>query len=454
MYKGVCKAVRGPIVQKGALNRYLTLCHRLQVAEFELNASTLRTNSSAMTLSKNIFMRSMSDVFLVLQDFRPRPRPDIPEQVEKRMKKWARAKKGERKCENTWEAVNHLLGRKAWDSEALHEREAERVRERTREALEMRVESRKVALENENKVPLWSTRVERLHVFVWWLSMDNIHERDRSQEEKKRVDTKARVQLRELGVIEAGRKESAPEERLWGGQLELVSTNLWGDGWLKRAEDEFEWMKKDQTKHVDEWGKFWPRTQLWWDEDVLQWAERWRWRNDVIEAFQKTSASLLLELEKIDGSASAREFIVFSASETIYDSDRCRHLTHHIADMKIALVAGDESRFVRNCTAALDLIGGVLRSKGVKQGACYSAICELHTINARYHHTRSGNTNKKARPFPKLIHGLCNRRYLLFKHHRDDTAILIPIRRQQHFLDNRKPLLVRFVGSKHSLCDE
>lgn len=350
-----------------SLRCYIKRDYHSQVVEFELSASTLRTNSSAMTLSKTLVTQSMVDVFIVLEDFRPRPRPEIPQHAKEWMEKWARTEERWWKREGTWEAVKHQLEWEAWDSEALQEREVEWVRERTRESLWKRAESRRVALGNEKNEPLSSTRRDgRWKVSDRRWNTDNIFERRRSREDKKRTTMKARQQLRNLGVIEVG-GQSAPGKRLSGHQLERVRMDWWGDGWLKRVEDEFEWMEKDQAEHPDEWREDWPRMHLWWD-DVREWAERWRWRNDVIEEFEKTSGNLLTELEKIDGNASAREFNVFSTSETAYSVERCRHLTDHIANMKIALVAGDEPQFVLSCKSALDLIGGVLRSKGVKKG--------------------------------------------------------------------------------------
>lgn len=365
-----------PYCAKRSAKPVFTLYYHLQVAEFELNASTLRTNSSAMTFSKNLVTKSMSDIFIVLQDFRPRSRPDIPEQAEKRMGKWARRMEGVWNREDTWEAVKHRLGWRSW--EALRKQEVERGR--MQRLAETRVDAWEEARAKEKDVTQSSMRWD---VPTPWHNVDCMWGRDTQL-----VDSEARDQLRKLGVIKGVRDMQMVRETLpiWVGN---VQTELWGGGWLTKANEKYKWMEKDQAEYPDEWEEDWPRMHLWWD-DVREWTERWRWRNDVIEEFEKTTVNLLLELEKIDGSASAREFNVFSAaSETTYDAERCHHLTDHIANMKIALVAGDETWFVRNCTSALGLIGGVLRSKGVKQGAYYSAICELHTINAKYYNTRS-----------------------------------------------------------------
>lgn len=63
-----------------------------KVAEFELTASTLRANSSALSLSKKLVIRSAPDVFEALKDFRPRPRPKVPERVMARMDAWIRTR--------------------------------------------------------------------------------------------------------------------------------------------------------------------------------------------------------------------------------------------------------------------------------------------------------------------------------------------------------------------------
>lgn len=141
-----------PYCAKRSAKPVSTLYYHLQVAEFELSASTLRTNSSAMTLGKNLVTKSMSDVFTVLQDFRPRPRPDIPEQVEKRMEKWARRKEGEWEVEGTWETVERRSGRESWG--ALRKQEVERERERMQRLAETRVRAWEQAQAQE-KVVRW-----------------------------------------------------------------------------------------------------------------------------------------------------------------------------------------------------------------------------------------------------------------------------------------------------------
>ncbi|KLO11693.1 hypothetical protein SCHPADRAFT_941841 [Schizopora paradoxa] len=62
------------------------------VAEFELGASTLRTDSTALSLCKKLVTRSAPDLFKALEDFRPRPRPDVPLSVKSRMQEWAQTR--------------------------------------------------------------------------------------------------------------------------------------------------------------------------------------------------------------------------------------------------------------------------------------------------------------------------------------------------------------------------
>ncbi|KLO06220.1 hypothetical protein SCHPADRAFT_946268 [Schizopora paradoxa] len=319
------------------------------VSEFELSASTLRSNSNAMTLSKKLAMQSAADIFIVLRDLRPRTRPEITIHAgqRNRMAKWARTMKGEHERGDPWRAINQQLESLSMISE---DEDEEREREQSQKS------------EDEKEMP-FRLRYDQWRVPDRWRDVDLEREYIRFQDDKKRDDTKARMQLRELGIIDAG-ESTGSKEGASGKWLENVYTDSWGDGWLKRAEAEYYWMEKDHTEHPGEWTEDWPRMSLWWN-DVREWAERWRWRNDVVEEFEKTIESLLLELEKIDGSVSARELNVFEKS---YDDEWDRRLVNHADNMKIALLAGDKGRFAFNYNSALDLIGGVLRSKGVKQG--------------------------------------------------------------------------------------
>lgn len=318
-----------------------------------------------MTLSKTLVAQSAPDIFIVFQDFQPRPRPDLSKRVEERIEKWVRAKEAWRKHEDTWEATKRQVGR---SSKGARRKQEERKENRMRQFMEKREEAWKVALENEEDSPPSSAWDDNWTVPWVWRDTDNVYELGRLQEDKKRVDTNAREQLRELGVIKAG-KESTLGTGRWGDRLERVKMDLWDNGWLARANDEYRWMKKNLADHPEQWEeKTRLKMHLWWN-DVRGWTERWRWRNDVIDEFERTSADLLLELEKIDGTASARELNVFR-SETMLGVERRHVLADYIADMKIALVAGHEPRFMHNYKSVLDLIGDVLRSKGVKQGKC------------------------------------------------------------------------------------
>lgn len=340
-----------------------TLYCMFKVAEFELSASTLRTNSSALTLCKNLVTQSTPDVFDALRDFRPRPRPDLPEEVQKRMEEWVQMKEHKWKHGRTWAATKRGY---SISREELRERALEREQERVQELAESRAEAWAEAQKTEKEMISSSMRDEKWKLPVQWWLVDGKLDVFRSREDKKQVHMKAREQLRKLGAIAAQREESTP--RTGEDELGLVGIDLWDGGWLKRAEDEHMWMKKDQAENPEQWGeKEWLWVRFWWN-DVREWAGRWRWRIDVIEEFEKTCANLLLQLEKIDGSASARDFNVFSASDVMYEVECCHLLTDYVADMKIALMTGDEHQFVCHSKSALDLIGGVLRSKGVKQG--------------------------------------------------------------------------------------
>ncbi|KLO08624.1 hypothetical protein SCHPADRAFT_893745 [Schizopora paradoxa] len=328
-----------------------------KVAEFELNASTLRANSSAMTLSKKLVMRSAADIFLVLRDFRPRERPAIPKLAEKRLAEWAQMKKGGGAREGSWSTVKEYLGRIL--RKGRRDRK-EREQKQIREYEDKRVQARKT----EEKEVASGLEDERWEVPSSWLWADVTREWYRSQEDKKRAGTSAKKQLQALGVIEE-ESELEPGNGLSGNELEYVDPDTWDGGWLQMAQAEYDWMDQDRKAHPNEWTGDWPRMRLWWD-DVRDWAKRWRWRNDVIEEFKTTSESLLLELGKIDGSVTAREF---SKVQTAFDNnERHQRLVGYTDNMKIALLAGDEAQFLPNCKLAWCLVEGILRSKGVKQG--------------------------------------------------------------------------------------
>ncbi|KLO03800.1 hypothetical protein SCHPADRAFT_990208, partial [Schizopora paradoxa] len=60
------------------------MAHSRQVSDFELSASTLRTNSKALTLSRKLVVENMLDLFgKVLSDFRPGLRPELPDELKK-----------------------------------------------------------------------------------------------------------------------------------------------------------------------------------------------------------------------------------------------------------------------------------------------------------------------------------------------------------------------------------
>ena len=71
-YNDVCKAV-SYISSLLLVGTTAELPFLAKVAEFELTASTLRANSSALSLGKKLVTLSAPDVFEALKDFRPQP---------------------------------------------------------------------------------------------------------------------------------------------------------------------------------------------------------------------------------------------------------------------------------------------------------------------------------------------------------------------------------------------
>ncbi|KLO04712.1 hypothetical protein SCHPADRAFT_947494 [Schizopora paradoxa] len=336
---------------------YRSVC--TAVAEFELNASTLRTNSSAMILSKDLIMQSAANIFVVLRDFRPQKRPDVPKQAEKRMAEWVRTKKGEWVREDSWNAVkkpfeNGLRYKSRWEA---------RMRRITNWEFAAK---REEAWKAEKMGPHFFAQDKRWTVPHKWCDMGDLYEDLYSPEDKKQVNTTAKKQLRELGVIDTG--TYIPTLEYTGDALQSNKVELWGGGWLKRAEAEYDWMVKDQIAYPGDWTTDLLRMHLWWN-DVREWTERWRWRNDVIKDFEKTCAKLFLELGKIDGSVSAHEF---SVVQTTLNDERGRLLVEYSNNMKIALFAGDKGHFLLNCNRVWVLVGDILHSKGVKQGVYQS----------------------------------------------------------------------------------
>ncbi|KLO11679.1 hypothetical protein SCHPADRAFT_941830 [Schizopora paradoxa] len=335
---------------------YRYLCEA--VSEFELSASTLRTNSSAMSLSKNLVTQSADDIFLVLRDFRPRSRPHLSRTLERLMAR-SLTNKVKSKRRNSREEVNHQYERmltEAW--QVLDWEKQDRVWNLVDKRVNARIEEEKEAPSQSED---WSWRF-----YDNWKEADMIfrYQEDRKTREDKEANTEAaRKQLRELGLIEVPKKP-LPMSGLSVDELLDSDTASWCGRYLEVARVEYHWMENDRRKYPGEWTEDWPHVRLWW-EDVREWAKRWRWRNGVIEEFKSRSTSLLLELGKIDGSVSAREFSVIRTS---YDDERHHHIIYYTDRMKMALLEGDEGEFVRNCNSAWDLIGGVLRSKGVKQG--------------------------------------------------------------------------------------
>ncbi|KLO11683.1 hypothetical protein SCHPADRAFT_941832 [Schizopora paradoxa] len=317
---------------------YEDLCQA--VAEFELSASTLRTNSRALIFCKDLVTRSAPDVFIALDDFRPRPRPNIPEQAEKRMKKWVRSKDVEVDADKTWEEV------KRWSRiesrEAFRKRQVQQKREKLESLTDIRAKNWKQTPGNEEhstSLHVQDESFKRQHKwFNWGVPLGGYESvrSTRSKQDKKDADADARKRLRNLGVIGIQRNE-------YSQQTEF-NADLWGGGWLEKTKEEFEWMMKDHTAHPDHWMQDWMHIQCWWS-DVQEWADHWTWRKDIIEEFEKTSTCLFLELEKIDGSASAREFKAYSTLETTYQLEQCHRLAEYIIDMKFAMCAGDERRF-------------------------------------------------------------------------------------------------------------
>lgn len=268
--------------------------------------------------------------------------------MKKRTKVWVSTRDGEWKRKETWEETKLHSG---FSRERL--REAALIWERSWKS------DPEGTKEREAEQP--SARDEDWTLPEWWKTVHGEFDVGGSREDEKR----GREQLHKL-VVEVPQAQGTAL-RKGREEVENVPICLWDGGWLTRAQDKLRRMKTDHSEHADEWGETWMRMRFWW-KDVREWAERMRWRINIIEEFGKISAELLLELEKIDGSASANDFNVFSASETMYNVERCDLLTDYISDMKIALVAGDEHRFVANYKSVIDLMEGTLRSKGVKQG--------------------------------------------------------------------------------------
>lgn len=188
--------------------------------------------------------------------------------------------------------------------------------------------------------------------------------------DKESHDDWEQAQAQELGL---GHERAT--NRVWKRTLEVndeIPWSLLNLGSVRMARDEHWWMEKDYWEHTAQWGDERPRTQAWW-ASILEWEKRSKSRLDAIDTFKKMCVDLMQELEIIDGSSAARESNIRNALYATYEADRCHLLVDYIFHAKVAMHLGDERLFVWCCNSALDLVGQILRSNRVKQGApmCY-----------------------------------------------------------------------------------
>ncbi len=412
-----------------------------KIVEFERNASTMRTDSKALTLGENLVTTVAFDVFRALCDFRPRPRPDYlqPDAVKKRVRE-------EQEREQEQERVARVRASAwAWPRERVREyaKEWEGLRESALEAARAEAlyeKEKAVAPANSGqdaKEQLWKDAMARAR---WWAegAWDFKSSWTQDWEVARAWEQKQKPEPRDL------ERELERPLQDWDFERKHLWERLWGGGWLMRVRDERASLEGDHS----DWGELaWLLQRAWWN-DVEEWGERREERMGAFDKLKKTCLELLEEIRKIDGSASAQEFDIFY-SESVYQEDDRQLVGHYIDDMKDAMDHGDEDRCIGCCNALFDLFRTRLRSEEVKQGASLSCECSRPLEADNY--IRAQRADQETGSLSKYIHGLRNRRHLLLEHYSNNAAVLVHLRGLQRLLEDRKHLLVRFTRSQHSL---
>ncbi|KLO11689.1 hypothetical protein SCHPADRAFT_941838 [Schizopora paradoxa] len=329
-------------------NAYKRFCDA--VNEFELNASTLRVDSRALTLCKIIVSQSCSDIFEVQQDFCPSRRPSIPSRVKERLRGWERSKEKDWKIEYgraLHDFENHL-GRIVPPRELTRKRVEDRERRRATAIELARAEAFGQGQKTEVLDPMPNDIQKRaLENYLDELaSQDSVGNWDFWLGDLEQVRS---TQHRK--DIEAFEREFEPG--VWNA---LMHETVWGEGWLLKIRAEREWMKDDRKDYPTDWEEqTWLLHRLWY-EDVEDWTKRRDMQMQDLNSFGNKCVDLLKELGKIDGCISSHEINIFNRYERTYNTERWHTLTDHIRGMKIAFCLGDEDAFLERCTSSFELI--------------------------------------------------------------------------------------------------